>query len=228
MKFCPFDVHKITTDPLTGRKEFVFPDGRKAIQGTDVSEFVGEVDWPLVKSDGMEFVFVRIAKRDLVTGVLFEDKRWRENVSGAYEAGMKVGAYFVTSALNEVEIREEAAYVKDLLEGQPITWPMALDVEVPNEKWRTYNQDPKILTDLTLIFTKELESYNPILYCNSIPELQKKFELERLDHIQKWIAEYRFKPYYPYDFSIWQYSYTAKIKGINSPGDYDLSFIDFG
>jgi GH25 family lysozyme M1 (1,4-beta-N-acetylmuramidase) len=228
MKPCLFDVHKITTDPKTGRKEFVFPDGRKAITGTDVSEFVGEVDWPLVKDDGIDFVFVRIGKRDLTTGILAEDKRWRENVAGAAKAGLKVGAYFVTSALNEEEVREEAEYVKDLLKGQPITWPLAFDVEVPKKKWRTYNMDPHLLTDLTLIFTKELESYNPILYCNSIPELQKKFELERLDHIQKWITEYRFKPYYPYDFSIWQYSYTARIKGIDSPGDYDLSFIDFG
>ena len=230
MKQCSFDVHKITTDPETGRREFVFPDGRKAITGTDVSEYVGEINWPLVKKDGIEFVFPRIAIRDLNTGELLEDKRWRENAQGAAAAGLKVGAYFVTSALNEEEVYEEVDFVKKLLEGQPVSWPVAFDIEVPKKKWRTYNLDPHTQSDLALIFTEEIKKagYIPMLYCNSIPEMQKRLELDRLEHIRKWIAEYRFKPYYPYEFSVWQYSYTARINGIDSPGDFNLSFEDFG
>ena len=44
MKRCAYDIKKITTDER-GRRHYLFPDGREALTGTDVSHYVGSVNW---------------------------------------------------------------------------------------------------------------------------------------------------------------------------------------
>lgn len=51
-------------------------------------------------------------------------------------------------------------------------------------------------------------------------------DMERLEDYEKWFAGYDpTKIYFPYDFSIWQYTDTGRVDGIN--GDVDLN-ITFG
>ena len=96
---------------------------------------------------------------------------------------------------------EETEYLIDLLNGHKITWPVVLDIEVPVKEWRTF----------------------------TLPTgLQTLVDLSKLEDMDKWISEYRFKPYYPYDFGIWQYSCTASIKGISQEGELSLAFVDYG
>jgi GH25 family lysozyme M1 (1,4-beta-N-acetylmuramidase) len=45
--------------------------------------------------------------------------------------------------------------------------------------------------------------------------------LEELEKYDKWFANYNQTPYYPYKFTMWQYSSTGKVDGIN--GDVDLN-----
>lgn len=230
MKKCPFDVHNIVTDPKTGRYSFTFDDGRKAITGTDVSHYVGEVDWKAVKEDGIEFVIIRAGGRHLIgNDGLYDDTRFEEYYKGATEAGLMTGAYYVPSSINENELDEEIDHLLSRLKGKTIPWPVAVDYEVLLPKYRHFGVDTSFRTSSALKFCKVLsdEGYTPMVYCNSITHMQKLLDLERLEGIEKWIAEYRFKPYYPYDFGIWQYSNTAKIRGINSEGDLNLCFKDY-
>ena len=230
MKKCPYAVREITTDPESGRKQYVFPDGRRAITGTDVSHYVGKVDWKLVKEDGIAFVMIRIGWRDSYNGEILQDKRCHEYFEGAQNAGIPVGAYFFSTAINSDEIMEETASIIETLEKYEIRWPVVLDVEMPRPGSRAVMLKPSMRTDMALIFQREIcrAGYQPMLYCNSIPAIQGLFELHRLEDLPKWIAEYRFKPYYPYEFAMWQYSCTASVAGINAEADLDLSFIDYG
>ena len=230
MKKCSFDVHNVVTDPKTGRYSFTFEDGRKALTGTDVSHYVGDVDWKAVKEDGMDFVFVRAGGRHFVgNDGLYEDNLFESFFKGASEAGLMTGAYYVPSAVNESELDEEIEHLLSLLKGKDVTWPVAVDYEVLLPKYRHYNVEAPFRTHCALKFCKALsdEGYTPMVYCNSITHMQKILDLESLEGIEKWIAEYRFKPYYPYDFGIWQYSNSARIRGINSPGDLNLCFKNY-
>ena len=228
MKRCAYDVRRITTK--SGRRHYLFPDGREALTGTDVSHYVGPVDWNLVREDGISFAFIRAGGRRFATGELFADERCHENLDGAVSAGIPAGAYFFSSAKSREEMTEETEYLVGLLEGHDITWPVVLDIEVPKEDWRTASLSAELRTELSLIFKEKISSagYRPMLYCNSIPGMQTLVDLSKLEDMDKWISEYRFKPYYPYDFGIWQYSCTASIKGISGEGDLDLAFVDYG
>ena len=49
--------------------------------------------------------------------------------------------------------------------------------------------------------------------------------LEKLNHIQKWYADYLDEPFYPYEFSFWQYSESAIIDGVPNKCDLNLQFV---
>lgn len=230
MRKCPFDVQNIITDPKTGRRYFTFEDGRKAMTGTDVSHHVGEVDWKAVKEDKIEFVFIRVGGRHFIGNEgLYDDNLFESFFKGASEAGLLTGAYYVPSSINEQEVDEEIDHLLSRLKGKTLSWPVAVDYEVLLPKYRHHGVDSSFRTAGALKFCKALsdEGYTPMVYCNSIMHMQKLLDLERLEGIEKWIAEYRFKPFYPYDFGVWQYSNTAKIRGINSAGDLNLCFKDY-
>ena len=45
-----------------------------------------------------------------------------------------------------------------------------------------------------------------------------------LNDYEKWYAFYADVPYMPYEFSMWQYSDSGSIDGINGKVDLDISF----
>lgn len=211
----------IKTDSATGRRSYP-----GALTGIDVSRHNGVIDFELVKKDGIDFCFVRAGTRHFNDGSLIEDIRYRENVNSSIGSGIDTGVYFFSSAINEKEIAEEADFVLEHVQLYNITLPLVLDMEIITPDCRMVNLSPKERTDLVLIFKEKVEKagYIPMFYCNSIPRMMSFVELERMENLEKWIAEYRFKPYFRYDFAVWQYSCTGKVKGIEGDVDLDLAF----
>ena len=83
--------------------------------GIDVSKWQKEIDWDKVKNEGVDFAIIRCGYRGSVTGSLVEDPYFEQNIKGARAAGIKVGVYFFTQAVNEVEAVEEASMVISLV-----------------------------------------------------------------------------------------------------------------
>ena len=88
-----------------------------AVLGIDVSKWNKTIDWEKVKESGVRFVIIRCGYRGSKTGVLVEDPYFRQNIQGAKDAGLKVGVYFFTQAINQAEAVEEASMVLSLTEG---------------------------------------------------------------------------------------------------------------
>ena len=66
-----------------------YPDPeRYEVRGIDVSAHNGEIDFPIVRDDGYEFVLIKATE-----GATFKDRRFISNLRRAREAGLKVGAY---------------------------------------------------------------------------------------------------------------------------------------
>lgn len=76
--------------------------------GIDVSKYQGTIDWKKVKADGIDFVFVRAGYRGYETGKIVIDTKFVENVKGAHDAGLEVGVYFFSQAINAAEGKAEA------------------------------------------------------------------------------------------------------------------------
>lgn len=97
--------------------------------GMDVSEFQGTIDWEKVAESGIDFVMVRVGYRSLGNGEIREDACARYNLQEADANGIKLGAYFFSTAVTEEEALEEAAWTANLLGGYPITYPVAYNCE---------------------------------------------------------------------------------------------------
>ena len=213
-------------------KEFAYiEDGEtRSIKGIDVSAYQGDIDWELVASSGVEYVFVRLGYRGYGTGKLVLDEKFEENARGAAEQGIGVGVYFVTQAVTPEEAKEEAQFVLDTIKDLEITWPVALDMEeAASADARTALLTNEERTDNCIAFCEEIKKagYRPMLYTH-IRWFIEELQLERLTEYDKWFAQYFNRPFFPYEFQIWQYSSTGRIDGIKGDVDYNIRFVDYG
>ncbi len=101
----------------------------QAALGVDVSRYQGVIDWNLVAASGVQFAMIRVGYRTQTTGILNENSYARYNLQEAQRVGLKVGAYFFSSAVNEAEAVEEALFTANLIDKYKITFPVAFDCE---------------------------------------------------------------------------------------------------
>ena len=97
--------------------------------GIDVSKYNKTIDWNKVKAAGIDFAIIRLGYRGYSSGQLVEDPYFRQNIEGAIAAGIEVGVYFFTQAINEMEAVEEASMVLELCKDYQLTYPMFIDTE---------------------------------------------------------------------------------------------------
>lgn len=214
----------------SGEYQYVEDGKVTSHKGIDVSKFQGKIDWEAVAADGVEFAFIRVGSRGYgKEGRLIEDARFDENVKGAQKAGIKVGVYFYTQALDEEELLEEADYVLKKLEPYKIECPVVYDVElVSGADGRMNSLSAGERTDLTLLFCRTIEEagYKPMIYYN-LEMAALKLELEALEEYDKWFAYYNPEFYFPYDYQIWQYTHNGRVNGIDGEVDLNISFSPF-
>jgi len=211
-------------------EDFVYSDGYlsclagEAVMGIDVSRYQGNIDYQQVKAAGVEFVMVRLGNRGIAEGTLHEDPFARQNLQGARDAGLKVGAYFYSQALNVQEAEEEAALALEILDGFPLDMPLAFDWE---QESRTENVDARTLTDCTKAFCAAVEEagYAPMIYFNSF-QAKQLLHLRELKEIPWWLAMYDVTMEFPYRMDMWQYSCTGTVPGIAGSVDLNLMFPD--
>ncbi len=197
-------------------------------KGIDVSKYQGNIDWDKVKADGVEYAFIRVGLRGYKTGDIVVDDKFEQNIKGAHDAGIKVGVYFFTQAINIAEAVEEAEFVVEQLEpySEMIDYPVVIDVEkVDASNARMNNLTKEERTQVVSTFCEyiEDEGYTPMIYGN-LEMFGVMLDLEKLEQYDKWYAYYDSTLYYPYDFKVWQYSAKGKVEGIKEDVDMNISF----
>ena len=195
--------------------------------GIDVSRYQESVDWQQVKGGGIEFVIARVGSRGSTEGELYQDAMFASHADGAAKAGLEVGAYFFSQAVNTAEATEEANFVLNCLKEHKITGPVVYDWELQGINSRTYNVDKKTLTDCAIAFCETVRAagYTPMVYVgNTVGYL--RLDLSRLTAYELWYAQYETDyPGFFYDFRIWQYTSKGRVPGIEGNVDMDIWFI---
>lgn len=210
----------------TGEYQYLQDGKVVSHKGIDVSRHQGEIDWNLVAQDGVEFAFIRVGYRGYGTGKLVEDEYFEDNIKGAATAGIKVGVYFYSQAINEEEVREEADFVLEKIAPYQIDCPVVFDVErVSDSDGRMNALTVEERTLLTEIFCQVIENagYRPMIYHNTEMGVMM-LEIGNLENYDKWFAAYSDVFYYPYDHKIWQYSQKGSVQGIQGDVDLNISF----
>ena len=198
--------------------------------GVDVSEHQGEIDWQAVAEAGIDFAVIRIGGRLMQSGTIFEDKHFRANLEGAKAAGLKVGVYFFSQALNAQEGLQEAEFVLGLLDGVELDYPVVCDWEyLGGNTARTYGAEPAEITAGIDAFCARVEEagYRGMLYFNAYCGYIK-MDLRELTDYDFWYAQYSDVPSYRYHFQMWQYSSSGQVDGIDSDVDLNISFVPYG
>lgn len=195
----------------------------KSLKGIDVSKHQGKIDWKKVAGDGVDYAFIRAGYRGSAEGKLVEDEWFQTNIKGALNNGIEVGIYFYTQAVSEEEAIEEAEFVLELIKGYDVTFPVVFDIEeTGNEKARTAGMTREENTKAAIAFLDTIreEGYTPMIYGN-LKSYLIMLDMEQLEDYEKWFAYYNVPVYFPYEFSIWQYTSQGSINGIS--GDVDLN-----
>ncbi len=197
-----------------------------AKMGIDVSKWNKEIDWDKVKKAGVEFAIIRVGYRGATTGALVEDPYFETNIKGASRAGIPVGVYFFTQALDPVEAVEEASMVTALCKDYEITYPVFLDVEGLGGSGRADGLDVEARTAVSKAFCATVESagYRAGVY-SSRNWLNQMLDMDKLRDYVVWLAEYRDVPIYQGYYHMWQYTSNGSVDGIEGRVDFNLSYL---
>lgn len=190
-------------------------------RGVDVSHYQGNIDWQQVKDAGFTFVIIRVGGRGYgEEGKLYDDASAQQNYEGAKAAGLKVGAYFFSQAITEIEAREEARYALKLIEGWDLDLPLVYDWEHIGEDARTYEMDESDKIRFTTAFCQTVEraGVQPMVYVAPWASTEYMLAVEKYP---VWLVLYSDQMTFKYHFDYWQYSCTGEVPGIE--GDVDIN-----
>ena len=198
----------------------------EALFGIDVSRYQGDIDWARAAADGVEFAIIRMGFRGYDTGKTVVDEFFDANMRGAAAAGVRVGTYFFSQAVNEGEAIAEAEMVLAGIAPYDVRFPVVFDIEeISGQNARTDVLTSEEVTDIAIAFCERIKAagYTPMIYAN--PKwFVARMDLGRLEPYAKWLAQYYKTPTYPYAFSIWQFSSSGSVDGIKGNVDLDLAF----
>lgn len=207
--------------------------------GIDVARYQGTIDWERVSHSGVEFAMVRVGYRGMTDGEITPDSNGRYNLQEASKAGIKLGAYFFSTAITEEEAMEEAAWLADQIAGYPITYPVVYDCENFNDPGsRQYGMSKRERTNVALAFLKTIEKlgYEGMFYASKMDmENSNHWEMDRIDEDYKvWVAQYPAEPYpktkqtsYSGIHQMWQYSMEGTVDGISTPVDLNIAYFGY-
>ena len=199
--------------------------GTQWTKGVDVSKYQGNIDWNQVKASGVEFAIIRVGYRGYGSGVLVEDSKFRQNIQGATNAGLKVGLYFYSQAINEAEAVEEASMVVSLCRGYNISYPIYFDTEkVGGDTGRadTISRAQRTANAVAFCETIRNSGYRPGVYSYA-SWFYNQLNMASLSPYSIWIAQYRDQLSFDYNYDIWQYTSTAVVPGIPKQTDMNVS-----
>ena len=194
--------------------------------GIDVSKYQKVIDWDAVAKSGVDFAIIRAGYRGSKTGAIVEDPYFDRNVEGANKAGIKVGLYFFTQAINEVEAVEEASVILSLARKYNIDYPLFIDTEGAGGNGRADKLDKTIRTDICDAFCQTIENagYLAGVYASK-SWYNNNLEYNKLARYNIWLAQYSENVTFDEDYHIWQYTSKGSINGIEGNVDLNISYL---
>ena len=198
--------------------------------GIDVSKYQSGLDWNKIKKSGVSFVIIRIGYRGYgAAGNLVKDPMFEEHFTNARNAGLKVGVYFFTQAMNEAEAQEEAEACNRALNGRMLDYPIFYDTEASTAPGGTGRADGLGVEDRTkcaIAFCERVKElgYQPGVYA-STTWYRKRVDYNTLrSRYTIWNAHYGVSSS-PIGCDLWQGTEKARINGYNGDLDANISYM---
>lgn len=192
----------------------------------DVSRFNGNIDWQAVKASGIDYAIIRVGYRGWGTGALVLDSMFDENMREATAAGIQVGAYIVTQAVNTQEAVEEASFIIEKCRSYNVTLPLVIDVEAAGGANGQGRGDQISVADRTAVInafaqTVKNAGYTPMVYANKNWLNNYIYANDIVSYCRVWVAQYNSECTYDKRFNMWQFTSSGNIGGIS--GNVDIN-----
>ena len=214
--------------------------GYQIFNGIDVSSHNGDIDWRRVKASGIDYAIIRLG----YTGYSRErfstryDTAFEYNISGARAAGLPVGVYWYSQAVNTSEARQEAQKLLAKLRSYSIDLPVFYDYEFAgvgdrgrlDYAWSSGAVNKATLTANAEAFCNEIQSagYDAGVYAS------KSFLEDQIDGASLgrkyniWLAHYNNQTPYNGNYYMWQYSSKGRVGGVGGNTDCNFTYLPKG
>lgn len=192
------------------------------IKGIDISHWQGSVDFKKVKKSGIDFVIIKAGGSD---AGFYKDKMFETNYREAKAAGLSIGAYYFVGKkfYGVVSGAADAERFAKILEGKEFDYPVFLDVETTDARYK------ELATDAAIAFCETLEKkgYFVGIYASDISGYREKLNHERIMDYTHWVARYGKEPEVCTEHTIHQYTSKGSVDGVSGSVDMDICSTDF-
>ena len=205
------------------------------VQGIDVSELNTITDWNKIKAGGVQAVVIRVGGRYYRAGTIYDDDAFADNVRSAAKAGLKIGVYFFSQAINEKEAIEEADYCAEKMAPfkKNITLPVFMDYEWDTGRgWRLEDRggtSAQRTKTINAFFTEIVKKgYQPGFYSYDSLLGTQVDGVAIANAASIWIAHWGVEApgnAYTGIYDCWQYSSEGIVQGITGNVDMDYFYL---
>lgn len=202
---------------ISSKSLAITPETNDFIEGIDVSNWQGYINYERVRRDGIEIAYIKSSQ-----GESYKDPYFEINYENAKQNGVKVGVYHYVMARNVAQAEAEAQFFASVISGKQIDCKLAMDFE------EFGNLNKREINEISLAFLrklKDLTGKDAIVY-SDLYNAQSTFELS--NNYPLWIAyynNYRELENIEADWETWQgqqYTDMGRVAGINGYVDRDL------
>ena len=136
--------------------------------GIDVARYQGTIDWSQVAASGVQFAMIRVGYRTQKTGEIVADSNAKYNMQEAQANGIKIGAYFFSTAVTErTKLYRKRTGWQIIFPS--IRSPIRLHLTVKGLKMQTADSTTMTQserTDMAIAFLNEIynRGYTPMFY----------------------------------------------------------------
>lgn len=192
-------------------------------KGLDLSAAQGyNVNFKAIKAAGYDFVILRAGYGSALTYPNQYDPTFEGNYTKAKAAGLKVGAYWYTYAIDPtIMVNEAKAFIK-ALKGKQFEMPVYMDIEEQNQF--SSGKTDKLVE--AFCSTMEQAGYYVGVYCSTYwytnfvsANVRARYDC--------WIAEWGSKCNYKGTYGIWQTGTTRVTNSGTGDIDADICYVDY-
>ena len=182
------------------------------IKGVDVSSYQGDIDWPRLASQDIDFAFVKATE-----GSGHVDAKFEYNWKGAADAGLRVGAYHFFSFDSS-----GADQAKNYISHVPVSdssLPPVVDVEFYGDKAIHPPDEQSVLRELTALLDALEKHYGkkPIIYAPD--DTFNIYIIQKLEQYPFWTRNIVTDPNNTI-WSFWQYTSRQKLEGYDGAEEF--------
>ncbi len=177
------------------------------LTGISVQEQQGEIDWQAVKEEGIDFVMLGCRIRGKEEETCFE-----ENLQGCVKNNIPMGVYVESRAVSIEQAKQEAEWVLSIIGNRQLQYPLMLfmgdcdtTLQVPME---TKGDIAEIFCNIIKTASFQTGIYaNKYWFTNLLRDI-------RFQQWERWVIQNFKECTFSGEYSMWQYTSVAKIKGI--------------